>query len=137
MNRCTEPLRIYIAGPMSAPTEAGIDANVRQADHVARELFKRGHHPFCPHTQSHTWFRDPHPDIHNYDRIVRDFDFAWLRLCHAIYLLPGWTDSRGARMEVTESLRLDLQRFYSLDEVPILDRSDQGEAGHVACICAK
>jgi len=113
---CT-PLRVYVAGPLSAPTKEGIQANAAKADAVARDIFLKGHYPYVPHGQSN-WFDDPRIDATDYKAIVEGLDFAWLRVCDAILMLDGWHYSKGARMERQAAVEWGIWIFRSVEELP-------------------
>ena len=41
-----------------------------------------------------------------------------LQCCDAVFALPNWQDSSGAKEEIEEAKRLGKPIFYSLDELP-------------------
>lgn len=116
------PLRIYVAGPFTEGHTASPEkkaANIAAADSIARALYLKGHWPFCPHTMSARWDSDLDPAFHDYERIVKGLDFAWLRVCDAVFLVDGWQCSRGARLEYDEAyLKQGLDVFTKLEDVP-------------------
>ena len=112
------PLRIYIAGPLSAPTHEGRAVNANVADLLARAAFIRGHVVFCPHTMSLNWYHDGRPEFHDYAAVVGRQDIGWLRLCDAVLLCPDWEGSKGTQMEVAEARRLGLPLWLSIGDVP-------------------
>ena len=96
-------MRIYIAGPMT-----GHDDLNEPAFRAAAELLRReGHDPTIPHDitpREH----DGHPCPTTYAAAEAEHDaacylradLAWLVMhADAIYFLPGWQHSRGARHE--------------------------------------
>jgi len=111
-------MRIYISGPMT-----GLPYNNRAAfDAAACHLRDMGHFVINPH--------DLTPVFGAADEIADSFaahyagdkafggslaqcvlaaDLAMLRSCDCIYLLKGWENSRGAKMELAEALRLNLR----------------------------
>ena len=127
MKKTTDhPLHIYVAGPLSnvdgrpASPKERIE-NARTADALGRELYLMGHWPFIPHTMTLWWFDDPHPDFKDYKKIVAEFDIkGWLSLCDAVYFLPGWSDSKGSRMERRAAKRLGIPAIFKLKDVPKL-----------------
>ena len=108
-------MRIYIAGPYTAPTADEQGKNIERARDAAAELYRKGHVPFSPHTMT-AWFDHSYPDIPR--KHYLETDLEWLELCDAILMLPGWQLSNGACAEHKLAESLGLQIFYSLDEVP-------------------
>lgn len=109
-------MRIYVAGPYTAPTTEGRLANTYRAVDAGLALMKMGHAPFVPHL---THFSDERAleteGAHRGYQDWMDLDDAYLEVCDALlYLMP----SRGADIELARAKELGLQIFYSLDEVP-------------------
>ncbi len=118
-----EPLKIYLAGPLSSDTEEGIQFHIRASRIVWNRLVDMGHYPFSPHLMSgHRCHTDAALEMTELDaeyaKWVSGYDFAWLSLCDAILMLPQWQVSRGSKMEFAEAQRLGLHIFYSEDDVP-------------------
>ena len=86
--------RIYIAGPMSGLPEFNYPA----FNAVAAELRAQGHHVENP-------AENPIPPCGSWLGYMR-MALAQLATCDAVYILPGWRGSRGARIE--HGLALDL-----------------------------
>jgi hypothetical protein len=85
---------IYIAGPYrSKYGKLGIIRNIWKARQVAKELWKMGHTPICPHLNSALL------DGIVPDQRFLDGDIEILKRCDAIVLMPGWRKSEGARKE--------------------------------------
>lgn len=114
---------VYVAGPLRAPAELReadakaaqqmVDANVLAAKESAQALWKAGVPVICPHTNTDI-FEGQRPDGHE---TVADWiggDLVMLRRCDAILMLPGWTESEGAKMEYQEAYRLGLHAFQAL-----------------------
>ncbi len=108
-------LRCYLAGPYRAATLAERDANIDRARLAAGELLRRGHSPLCPHTHT-AQFEEYFPDLPATCYLTMDLD--WLLVAHALLLLEGWEDSRGARVEKAQAHALGIPVYYSLAEVP-------------------
>lgn len=122
-------LYIYLAGPMSADTQEGIDANLLKHQAAFDALSDLGHYVFSPglssghllmprRTQSAAEVTD------EYDKWLR-IDFAWLDKCDAIFLLDGWEDSHGARREWKYAQEHGKQVILSLNEVAAVDDAEE------------
>jgi len=81
-------MRIYLAGPMTGMPERNAPAFAE----AARELRKQGHLVYCP----------PESGTHDLatweDFVARDM--LQLAEVQAVVVLPGWSQSRGALLEV-------------------------------------
>ena len=119
-------LRIYIAGPYTAPTPADVDRNILAARDVQAHLLRMGHAPLCPHSMTARFERD-YPDI-SYEAYLRT-DLAWVEVCEAMFMLPGWAQSAGSRREHDRALERGIMIFYSLGEVPPMLRVTGGDNG--------
>lgn len=93
-------MRVYIAGPMTGYQEHNYPAFIDAAA-TLRDL---GHDVVSPH------------ELHD-DDMTRPFDWylrrdlAALMTCDAIALLPGWAQSRGARLEHHVACGLDMPAY--------------------------
>lgn len=89
--------RIYVAGPMTGLKDFNFPAFNAKAD----ELRAEGWHVENPAEHGHI-------DGAVWADYMR-WDLTRLSTCGAIYLLPGWQQSRGARIEVNVAQELGLQ----------------------------
>lgn len=116
-------LRIYVAGPLSAPSPALRLRNVRRAIAVATALAERGWHPFLPHL-SHYW--DPT------ERLGYAWWMGWCRewlgACDALYWIGS---SPGADREAGWARALGLEIYQRLADVPRVDTA-RGESSMIA-----
>jgi hypothetical protein len=103
-------MRIYVAGPYSAPkgmteeaAKAQIDKNIAEADNKALDLVKLGHTPFVPHTMMRDWENENKATREEVHRVCNE----WIAQCDALLFLGS---SPGADMEraVAESLGLPI-----------------------------
>jgi len=79
--------RIYVAGPMSNIK----DFNYPAFNLVAAELRAQGHHAENP-------AENPAPPCGSWEAYMR-MAIAQLVTCNEIHMLPGWKESRGAKVE--------------------------------------
>jgi len=104
---------IYTAGPYSADGDNNVLNNILTARYIARTLWLRGWAVICPHTNNilmngpdTTW------------ELFMAGDLELLKRSDAIYMLPGWENSKGAKVEHGIARTLGLPIYYNLDEVP-------------------
>ena len=105
--------RVYVAGCYSADNVLDILKNIGRGEDYSAEIFLRGLFPFCP------W--------HDKDYIIRfwdadytvqqfyDYSIAFLRVCDAIFLVPGWEDSKGAWKELQIAGEMGIPVFEEID----------------------
>lgn len=100
-------LRIYVAGPytLGIPEE-----NVRTAITAGEAIFSLGCLPYIPHL-NHSWHLC-YPHSHA-EWLAMDLE--WLRLCQAVYRLPGL--SQGADEEVAIARTLGLPVFTTMEDL--------------------
>lgn len=102
---------IYIAGPIKAPTEAQVQANLDYACYRASFYWKEGYSVICPHANT----RNVDPYIKSeFDWIPGDVE--QVKRCDAICLLKGWEKSEGSKVELTVALRQGLEIIVDEEE---------------------
>lgn len=105
------PELVYIAGPISAPTEAEREANIRNAEHVYRELIQIGIAAVCVHsTARRLWGRVS-------EEAALAADLVLLARCDAVLLTPGWQTSRGTAIEIAHAAELGIPVYERLAEL--------------------
>src|SRR5574337_1733709 len=97
-----EPPIIYIAGKFRGTTPWDVECNIREAEFWGLFVAQHGGIPLIPHTM----FR--HFDGSLPDEFWLSATMDLLRRCDALYLIPNWTESRGAIAERAEAERLNL-----------------------------
>jgi len=91
---------VYLAGAYRSSTIHGTVENIRRAEAVAIELWKRGYAVICPHMNSALL-----------DGVVDDSVFLaggieMLKRCDILVMMDGWEDSKGSNAELEEALRI-------------------------------
>jgi len=91
--------KIYIAGPMT-----GLK-NFNKESFIVAEYWLRavGHDTRNPAILPHNW---------NNPKDYMTIDLAMLATCDSIVFLPGWRQSRGAKIEFDEAARLNIEMIY-------------------------
>ncbi len=111
-------MKIYIAGPYSAPTEIEKLGNVSVVMAACLQVFKKGHIPFIPHL---THYVDLFAKVNGIPMEYQDYmrwDDVWLKECDAILVIA---ESPGVRVEMKEAQKLGLQFFSTVSEIPKLE----------------
>jgi len=84
----------FVCGPYRAGHGRSVLENIRNAEAVAIELWRKGYVAFCPHKNTA-----------HFDGILPDGawlagDMTMLARCDLLVTVPGWEESEGARAEV-------------------------------------
>jgi hypothetical protein len=110
-----QPLRIYIAGPISATTEEQTKFNVMEAMTAYLALIKKGHYPYCPHlcTYADTFALQNNITI-TYDEWLK-LDFSWLNVCDIMIVLKA---SPGVKHEINYATMHNITWFDNYREIP-------------------
>lgn len=103
----------YVAGPFSAPTREGVEANIRKAERMGLEVAKLGLMPVIPHTNT------SHPDFEH----IQPYQF-WvegtlelLKACQVMILCEGWEKSSGSRGEKFYAATHGIAHFESIQDL--------------------
>ena len=102
---------VYIAGPYRASSEYEVRENIRNAEVIAIEIWRRGHVALCPH--KNTAFFGGICD----DSFFLRGDLLLLSKCDALVCVPGWSDSEGASAEVDRAKALGIPVFITLNRL--------------------
>lgn len=99
---------IYVAGPFRASTHYALQANIRNAERLALEVWKLGAVAICPHKNTE-FFTGEIPD-----EAFLTGDLELLRRCDAVILTEDWERSSGARAEVVFAREKGIPVFKTL-----------------------
>lgn len=75
-------------------------------------LMRKGHSVIVPHLMAHEGFSG-----FGYERFMQ-MDFEILERCDAIFLIPNWINSPGAKRELKYALDNGVTVYDNIDEVP-------------------
>ena len=104
-------MKIYIAGPISGTN----DYSVRFGE-AAAGILSKGHEPVNP-TDLAMVIPLKGPNASTYSQTMTICK-ALLSACDAIYMMPGWQKSNGARQEHDEAVNKGLKFFNSISAIP-------------------
>ena len=103
----SEGLKVaYIAGPYRAKTRELRQRNIDAAAEVAKKYWQLGYATICPHTNS------AHFDGNQPDEFFLEGYLEILRRCNVIVMIPGWSESDGAKAEYNLARKLGLEIKY-------------------------
>lgn len=98
--------KIYIAGPVTGMPQLNHHAFVD----AASALHELGFEAVNPHTLC----RHVHPDDWHTALKICLHNIVW---CNGIYMLQGWQNSRGATLERSVAMQLNIPVFYHLHQL--------------------
>jgi hypothetical protein len=108
-------MRIYVAGPYTAPSAKGHAINTARAIDAGIALFRKGHFPYIPHLTHFVDLRAKRTGVklrwHDYIA----WDMPWLEVCDGLLYLAA---SKGADLELEKARNLGKRIFLSIAEVP-------------------
>lgn len=108
---------IYIAGPYNAPTKEEVQKNIEHARAAAVRLIKAGYAVICPHLNT-AGLEDAISD----QQIFYRMSVELLTRCDGIYLLKGWSESKGAKIEMNVAVGLNMDIYAEgIKEPPGVD----------------
>lgn len=88
---------IFIAGPYRSPTVRGIVENIRKAEKWAIHIWQLGGVALCPHLNTALM------DGACPDSVWLEGALELLRRSDAVFLMPKWQESQGAKAEQQEA----------------------------------
>ena len=108
-------MRLYLAGPYSAPWPEGIAHNIEVARRIAAKLWEAGHQVFCPHMACAGFevLNVPESAFLEFDGAILQAALPWGEpLIEGVVMLPGWERSVGAKHERTIARALDKRVYF-------------------------
>ncbi len=101
---------VYISGPMTAKDGRTIEENTAAGVRLYLELLQHGIPAFSPHLSGafpSAWTALDHARW-------LEYDFAVIRRCTHVLLMPRWDTSTGARLEKDYAEEIGVPVFYTL-----------------------
>lgn len=107
--------RIYVAGAYSANNILDCLKNIGRGEYYSSAIFMMGFAPFCP-------WHDKDYVVKNWDKDFTvkqfyDYSMAWLDVSDAVFLVPGWENSKGTLAEIERAKELSIPIVDSFDEL--------------------
>ena len=101
---------IYIAGPYRGKNAWQVEQNIRRAEEAGFMLAGLGAIPVIPHTMYRFW--DGTLD----DDFWLNATMEIMRRCDVVFMLRGWSNSKGAAAEMMEAERIGIPILFEHDE---------------------
>jgi len=101
---------VYVAGPYTAPTDWERKQNIRRAETICAELWKRGYWGLCPHMNT-AFFSG----ICN-EQVFIDGGLEFLRRSDCVILVEGWEKSKGTLGEIEEAEKFGIPIYRTLED---------------------
>lgn len=105
---------LFLAGGYMSSDSNDIEKNIQLAEQHSIELWNRGFKVFSPHLNTRNFEVKAKAEEEAY----KELDMRMLQCCDAVFALPNWKESEGARAEIDEAKRLGKPIYYSLDKLP-------------------
>lgn len=102
---------VYLASPLSAPTEEGMVKNQQLAIKLSKRLIQKGLVPMTPHIYFPLFLNEFNP---NERQIGLDMGLVWLNLCQAMYVYTNNGISKGMQGEIEHALKHNIP-IYTID----------------------
>ena len=99
--------RVYISGPM---TIGDWEANIRQAEEIAKRLIAAGFSVLCPQLTGR---------MTDHEKIPHDVwienDLPWVECAEVVFRIPG--ESRGADAECVHAKSFSIPIYHDIEEL--------------------
>jgi len=97
---------VYVAGPYNAPTDWGIECNIRRAEAAGINVWTSGFVALCPHKNT-AHFGGLCPN-----EVWLQGDLEILSRCDIIFMVQGWEASKGATAELQFAREHDIPAIF-------------------------
>jgi hypothetical protein len=105
--------KVYVAGAYSADNVMDVLHNIGFGIEACSDLLGFGFAPFCPWLDYHfALFNRKIPKQSFYD-----YSLAWLEASDAVWVLPGWENSKGTIAEIAKAESLNIPVFYDFNKL--------------------
>jgi len=104
---------VYVAGPFRGASAWDIECNIRRAEVVALDVWRKGCACLCPHTNTR-FFQGAAPD-----KVWLDGTLEMLSRCDAIIMIEKWENSSGSRAELLFAKDNNISVLYSLKDLDL------------------
>jgi len=103
---------IYVSGPYTDENARMVTRNILRARREGIRIMKRGYAVIVPHLNCAGFERAGLL----YETILSG-DIDIIARCDAVYMMPNWQKSKGARIEQAFATSMGLPIYYSIDDL--------------------
>lgn len=90
---------VFVSGPYAAPTPLEVERNIERARERARDAWRAGHLPVCPHLLTAGLDDSIETNPAGRSRLLAGL-LCLLAKCHEVWLVEGWEESEGSLTEI-------------------------------------
>jgi hypothetical protein len=103
--------RVYVAGAISADSHTEFLENIRKGLQWSIKVLKSGFSVFSPFLDYQFIIHDQGPEYLPVRALV-DNSMAWLEVSDAVFVTPGWEESKGTKAEIARAEELGIPVVY-------------------------
>ena len=111
--------RIYIAGAIRSTDPLQFLENIRRGMRLSAETIMAGYAVYSPFVDFN-FFLQLHPGERIPVEMIQAQSMAWLEVCDAVLVVPGWENSQGTAAEISVAHAEGIPVVYSLEELDLL-----------------
>jgi len=108
--------RVYVAGAYGATNVLEVLANISRGIQMGMQVWKAGFAPYIPWLDFTLHVANPCPESTTMDECY-EWSMAFLEVCDAVLVVPGWEESQGTMREIARACELSIPVFYSLKDL--------------------
>jgi hypothetical protein len=108
-------MRIYLAGKYDDTNVVNVLSNIRKGINMAAYLIRKGYDVYCP-------FLDYSLGMTGNGSFLTKADYqrnsmAFVEVCDALLILPGWETSGGVKREIERAKSLNIPVYFSYEDL--------------------
>ena len=104
--------RVYVAGKYNGPDVLSVLSNMRRGIDLSIQVIEIGMAPFSPWLDFQFGLQ---ADIQM--SVYKECSMAWVSVCDALILVPGWENSNGVKAEIEEAKKHGIPVFTSIRDL--------------------
>lgn len=106
---------IYVSGKYTDETKEKVSKNIELARQFSIKIWELGYTALCPHLNTMNFEESR---ILKWEDYIKG-DLFLIDRCDGIFMLPNWSKSKGAKLELKHAMKLKLPIFFGLYELEV------------------